>query len=647
MLLGSLPIVAWLAAALLIHRGLPQLARTWRESMLEAAVLASAWLVLGTELLSLWHALRFWPVLLWWATPAAALVAILARGSRGWREWAIPRLTAAQYALVVALVFLLSWSWCQAFFAPPNNIDSVSYHLPRQVFWMQQGSVLNYPTSSLRQIAMPPLTEFAGLHLMVLTRGSDRLHNLVQWSALALTLCAVSLVTRRFGGATTAQLLSALWVATIPMAFLQASNTKNDVVAALWSCALILWVLELEIEAELRWRRLLGIGIAFGALILTKGTGLIFGLPIAALMLLLLLRHHRRRAVPALLLSAAAVLAMNAGAFSRNLQAFGAPIPRDPAIHGGDTVVNEDLSSRAILSNLIRNLAPHLTTPSDALNQRLTERVVRLHAWLGVAVDDPRTTFRESGFRAYTFTQASEDTAAAPVHICLLLLLLVLIARRPGVSDRADWTLLLLLLAGYGLFCAALKWQAWNVRLTVALATWPAPVFARAFSARPLSRLAPLAVLALLGGLTPSLNLPQRPLLGPFSVFTNEADSIRWYPQTDRGRTMAKQAERMNDLRPRIVGISSGWSFADYQVQRALIDGMRERPTFTAFNATLQVPGRPEPDPDVLLVADSGPDRLMHRSTGTWYVNQGRLRPYALFLKESGPEPMPRGRALP
>ena len=70
-------------------------------------------------------------------------------------------------------------------------------------------------------------------------------------------------------------------------------------------------------------------------------------------------------------------------------------------------------------------------------------------------------------------------------------------------------------------------------------------------------------------------------------------------------------------------------------LQRALLDGMERPPIFVAFNATLQVPEKPEPDPDVLLVGDSGPDRIRHASTGSWYVKQGRLRPYDLYLKEA------------
>jgi hypothetical protein len=639
MALALIPILALLAQVLLVL-ALSGPGLALREALLVAAALSAGWLVLGTEVLSPLHAIRFGPVLLWWALPAIAIAVALARRGRRLRGCLSrpQRLSRAQCVLLAAVVFPLGWSCCQAVFAPPNNIDSLSYHLPRQVIWMQQGSVETYPTSSLRQIAMPPLTEFAGLHLMVLT-GSDRLHNLVQWCALVLTAMAVSLVTRSLGGTTTAQLLSALWVVTIPVAFMQASNTKNDVVVAMWTCLLSFWVLQFESAPPLRWRHAALVGLAFGALVLTKGTGVLFGIPLAILMLYLLVRRHPRRALPAFLLVTAIALAMNAGAFARNCRAFGAPLPVDPAIHGGDSVVAQEISGRALLSNVIRNVAPHLATPGDALNGRLTRLVLRLHEALGLGVDDPRTTFLDGRFRAYAFTQDDEDTAAAPVHMLLLLLLApaFLPSSRHDGRRRAALMLTFVLAASFLLFCLALKWQLWHVRLVVALAALPAPVFAWTWSTRPLRRLAPLVVLALLVGLVPSLNFRQRPLCGPLSVLTSDPDSVRYYPATDRGRTMAKQAERLGELKPRILGISSGWSFADYLVQRSLLDRMERPPTFTAFNASLQVPGRPEPDPDVLLVARPGMDRIRHESTGTWYVKRGRLRPYDLFLKDGDP----------
>jgi hypothetical protein len=274
-----------------------------------------------------------------------------------------------------------------------------------------QRQVENGPTSSLRQIAMPPLTERGTSPDD--PHGSDRSQPraMVGPGSDSLPYPRHSPLQRRRPS------FCRLVVATIPMAFLQASNTKNDVVVAMWTCLLSFWVLQLKLEPSLSWRRVFMIGLAFGALILTKGTGIIFGLPIATLMLFLLLRHHLRRAMRALLLMTLVVLAVNAGAFLRNFQAFGTPFPEDPAIHGGSTVINQEFSSRAFLSNMVRNIAPHFTTPNDALNESLTELVLRLHAWLGLDVNDPRTTFLE-GFRAYAFTQEARTQRRRSTAVC-------------------------------------------------------------------------------------------------------------------------------------------------------------------------------------------------------------------------------------
>ena len=74
--------------------------------------------------------------------------------------------------------------------------------------------------------------------------------------------------------------------------------------------------------------------------------------------------------------------------------------------------------------------------------------------------------------------------------------------------------LLFVSLAGFLLFCILLKWQVWHVRLIVALAALPAPVFAWSWSTRPMRHLTPLAVLALVVGLDPVPEFPAAPPLG-------------------------------------------------------------------------------------------------------------------------------------
>src|SRR6185437_15798680 len=113
---------------------------TLRESCLVSATLATGWLVLGTESLSLFHALTFWPVLLWWLAPLPLLAFFVFNNFHRRKIPCWPRLKIFDYALLAGIIFILGWSLCQSVFSPPNNADSQEYHLQRQVFWMQQHS---------------------------------------------------------------------------------------------------------------------------------------------------------------------------------------------------------------------------------------------------------------------------------------------------------------------------------------------------------------------------------------------------------------------------------------------------------------------------------------------------------------------------
>lgn len=634
MFTAAIPLLDCFLAAYLIFL---RFRLTLRESCLVSATIAAAWLVLGTESLSLFHALTFGPVLLWWLVPLPLLAFLIFRNIHRRKFPHLPRLGIFDYALLAGIIFILSWSSCQAIFSPPNNVDSQEYHLQRQVFWMQQHSVEHFATSNLRQVAMPPLTEFAGLHLMILT-GNDRWHNLVQWFAFVLTLFAVSLTTRKFNRSPTPQLLAAFWTATIPLAFLQASNTKNDVVVMMWICVLAYWVLLLDTRSRLRLPHVFLVGIAFGALMLTKGTGPIFGFAIAAFAGIYLLRHQWRLAFPALAIIATIALLLNAGHFDRNYRAFHSIAPDQDGIQAGPPLGEEDHSLKALLSNMSRNIAPHFVTPSESWNTNLTGFIYAFHKKIGREMDDPKTTWMPLGrFHQYEFSwQKDEDRAAAPAHMLLLLTLpVVMLFGRRQLPWRGIVPLLVMFVAGFVLFSFLLKWQNWHVRLIIALPALIAPVFGWCYGARRMRFIAPFAALLLFITLTPSLNSFQRPLFGPRNIFQSDPLALRCYYHFDIWPEQYRElANRIDELRPQTVAFYTGGRSPDYPVQRLLLDRLSSPPVFTAFNATLQIPGKPETDPDVLLVAGSRMKRIQHTSTGTWFALEKSFGRYGLFLKE-------------
>ena len=151
--------------------------------------------------LSLAGALRFWPVAAAWML-FIGLVALLVRPSwqKARRLAAGPLRLSLPEAIVLAPTLLLCVdASLQGLVAPPNNWDSLAYHLPRQIYWAQHGSLSPWVTFEWRQLDFPPFAEFVGLHFLLLT-GADHWANLVQWFAWVMTMVAASLITAELGG---------------------------------------------------------------------------------------------------------------------------------------------------------------------------------------------------------------------------------------------------------------------------------------------------------------------------------------------------------------------------------------------------------------------------------------------------------------
>ena len=163
---------------------------------------------------------------------------------------------------------------------PPNNYDSMTYHMSRVAHWVQNGSVAHYPTHILRQIYQTPWAEFALLQMQV-TCGGDRCANLVQWAAMVGSVAGVSWIARQLGAGPRGQVFAAVLCATIPMGLLQATSTQNDYVLAFWLVCLVTFVLAVvsDTGGASDRKSAVAAGAALGLALLTKGTGYLLACP--------------------------------------------------------------------------------------------------------------------------------------------------------------------------------------------------------------------------------------------------------------------------------------------------------------------------------------------------------------------------------
>lgn len=535
------------AAFIILWAVLCQAQRDPRTAFLAAAVTWSVFLVVGTELLSLLHALTLAAVLaLWLAALLLALGAALRAGVKPlafWQQLAMPRFSLFEWLVLGTCALILAGTALTAWVAPPNTYDSLSYHMPRVMHWMQDHSVAYYPTDNLRQLYTAPGAEFIILHFQLLA-GSDRLANFVQWFSMLGSALAVSLIARELGVDRRGQVFAAAASLGIPMGILQATSTQTDYVTAFWLACFVYWMLVVVRKAQ-PWD-IAAAGASLGLAALTKSTTYIFAFPFLLWFGIWLLRRYRLRSLRFWAAIAAIFLLLNSGVYVRDMQLFGNPIgmvANKPYASDLDRVSNELFSAPALASNIIRNVFLHVETPFPRTNKRLLEWITALHRKLGIAINDPRTTYGGLDFRVHTIS-LHEDIAGNPLQLLLILLGVPFLLLHPR-RNRAWWPYIGSILLGFVVFCFYLKWQRFNSRLQLPLFVLFAPVLGKA-----LRDLAPrhignaLALVMVLAALPWVLENTVRPLIGTQSILKADRTALYLQVRDDSIRNSYSAAAR-------------------------------------------------------------------------------------------------------
>ncbi len=416
--------------------------------------------------------------------------------------------------------------------APPVTVDVLNYHAPRQLMWLQQGSMSPFISVNDRQIMMPPLAEVIGLQFLALT-GGDYLANLPQWFAYVLLPVALASIACDLGLPRWAAWLAAWLAACLPMAYLDAANGKNDLQAALWVALLFREVVQARsLGAACSGWTAVRVGVCAGLAVLTKSTVLVMGLPLVLMGVWVWIKTERRSGWRAVGVAGAVGLLVAMPFYARNFAWYGTPLGIHRVEDGGGQA-NAAFSPGLLASNIMRNATHHMAMPSESWNRTLEGAVMRAHERIGVSANDPRST-GWGGVFGVGYSPAEETLAGAPWHFFLIVCSAIWVwTRREGRPWRWLAWMTLALAVGY---CVVVKWQPWAPRLHQ-------PIFVSGL-------ILVVAVLAnlrgrfgewvgwvvLAGGLLawwPSREAWARPLWGDDSIFTAERTeaSYRYLPK--------------------------------------------------------------------------------------------------------------------
>ncbi len=459
-MLSLLPLIALLLGGYALAHRFPHWG--WRQTFVRTTVLAGAYMILATELLSLFDGVTRLGLVSVWALPVLAGIFWLAGWRRRKQRFRWPELRLAESRLdrllllgVVAIALITA---LVAWLAPPNTWDSLTYHMSRVAHWADHASLRPYPTGIPRQILMSPGAEIAVLQTYVLL-GGDRLANFVQWFAMLSSLIAASLIAARLGAKASGQLLAAVFGASLPMGIAQATSTMTDYVTTLWVLAVALEVVNLARTGSIRESTLFA-GLAAGLGVVTKPIAIPYLLPLAVFAAILI---YRRRSLAITLAAgvAAALLALsvNAGYLGRNLTVFGSPLGSQDRI---DTHANRGPILKVLVSNALRNASLQAGTPWPTVNQFVYRGVMKVHYDIDQDVMDPGTSVHPV-FEVWAPSR-HEARAGNPFQAYLSALVFILVALRWRRLDRLVLAYGLVIIASFLLFSLAFQFTVFGSR---------------------------------------------------------------------------------------------------------------------------------------------------------------------------------------
>ena len=174
-------------------------------------------------------------------------------------------------------------------------------------------------------------------------------------------------------------------------------------------------------------------------------------------------------------------------------------------------------------ANVVRELAVHIGSPSQALNSRITAAARKVIRFLGINPDDPQLVRPGPPFSIPGYS-LDEYLAGNPVHLLLILLAFFIMAFSIS-RDQREALLSIGVVAAFLLYCALFKWEYWCARLHQPLFVVAAPIVAVAlYKNRPRTRVI-IASLLVIGAVPPLLLNRTRPLVSR-SIFSGNIANI-------------------------------------------------------------------------------------------------------------------------
>ena len=353
-----------------------------------------------------------------------------------------------------------------AIFIPPNNWDSMAYHLPRIEHWIENKNIYPYPTNIVRQVLTSPLSEYIIVNFQILA-GTDAFSNLVQFASFIFILFSGTLIFSILKINYRGQLFLLLALLSIPMMLFQATTTQTDLLATFFFLSFLLFAL-LLIQTNTNFKTnfiFLALSLTLG--ILTKYHIAIFAAPIVIYLLFdILKKKNNKNIIFIILISVLTIAVILVPLFARNIYFFGSITGKD-LFDENATIVNSTISIQNMLSNNFKHIFDFISLPINGYNNLLFSINHSLHNLIGVSENMPGNNWAGEPFTINN--HLNEDTAGSAIHAVLIIISLFLFFK------SKQRTKLLLLFAycfiAFSLYGLMFRYTPFDIRLLLPVLT--------------------------------------------------------------------------------------------------------------------------------------------------------------------------------
>ncbi|MFH0753797.1 MAG: hypothetical protein V2A70_04465 [Candidatus Omnitrophota bacterium] len=520
------------------------------EALLASAVVAGLLSVFVVEMLGAFKVLTALAVAMVWGFSALAAGAVgVFHRMFFTRKFSVPSKAAPfsrfEFACVFVLIIVAALTALVAFVSPPNNWDSMTYHLPRVMHWAQQKSVAFFPTDIVRQNSYPPGAEYLLLHMFLLT-STDRWFNFLQWISLAGSCLGAGLIVRQLGGGRPAQWLGAVVTATIPMAILQATSTQTDLVESFWLMTSVVFTLKFRQGGSLFY-----IVIAAGSLalaVLTKGTCFV-ALPVL-LWALWSARMSWKQKMLALALMVVLTVGIN-GLFWK----------RSVALSDRTDFVVQTWRPSALLLNSLRHASVHWTLPTCQDIPWLREAFAGVYRLLGEdSVAGVEGSVGYAGQSLMFRAARDEDYAGNFVHFFLYVAAGVCVFFVLPLRHVKAYAVCLMV---SGAAFMGMMWQPWVSRMHLPLFILFAPVAGMWLGDKKIGRWLVLSIVVV-SALFFLLEHQSRPLVGKNRLMVFDRNEYYFMKKPRVARSFFQAADIIRSSGCKDVGLIQGGDSWEY-----------------------------------------------------------------------------------